>query len=307
MKKQSDFLYELSNNLMNEIIYGLDDTDELTNILEGVEEYYVLPNIPENVSIKKKHTLGNYAFYLLDLPDLPFDSEINCCLRQINSFLASCIEKVSCCNEKMFLVFVRYILKIQNIPEAKSFATYNNDIPNAVYLQEMLESVTMEDIEVSRTYLCKNVVDLVIASVYEILSKGFRIKRCRNCHKYFFTKNSNKYCPYRSPQDETKSCYDYCNKMPSQQKRKEDPIQSKYTQVSNMLRSRCNYHDRESDWKLLGDFAEDYRNRKSKLDAGLISKEDVMNFLNSSDRNFRNQYKKERKVKKNGSQGTNQK
>ncbi len=307
MYNKIEFIYNLNNDLECEIINT--ENSYLLEILEGAEKYYSVPNISNNIKVKGKLALGNYAFYLLDLPNLNFDEDIILKLELIKSFLSYCIENDKYCNNKIFLTFVRYILKINKLPIVDIFATDKSNISNETELNEKLKFMldNIENIEIQRSYECHDIVDLIIISIFEIFSKEYSIKKCRNCHKYFFNRNSNKYCSYTSPQNSKKTCYEYCNDISYVKKRKENPIRKKYTEISNMLRSRCRYHDRESDWEVLRNFGDDYQIKMQDLNNGKISKEDVLNFLDSSKIQFENEYKKKKEERKNGSSRNNKK
>lgn len=297
MNKQVNILYQLTNDLENEMI----DTDDnyLKSILKKVEKYYLLPYVSNNIEVKKQLILGNIAFYLLDLPNSDFDEEIISKIKLINIFLSCCITNNKYCNNKIFLAFVRDILR-QEIPKGDTFASnyYMNidDISN-IGTNEKLALIlnNIEHITLNKTYLCNGVIDLIIISIYEMFSKGYSIKRCRNCHKYFFNKNSNKYCSYSSPQKSNKSCYEYCTNTSYVQKRENDPIRKEYNKISNMLRSRYRYYENDSDRQILSDFGDNYHSKIKELNNGLISKEDVIEFLNISKINFKEQYKRRNK------------
>ena len=309
MKKQIQFIYQLSNDLEYEMI----DTDDtyLNSILKEVEEYYSLPCTLNNDKLKKQLILGNIAFYLLDSPNLDFDKETIAKMKLINTFLSCCITNSKYCNNKIFLAFVRDILNYK-IPEGDIFASNYymdiNDISNIETnekLNLMLNNV--KHIKINKTYICNGVIDLIIVSIFEIFAQGYSIKRCRNCHKYFFNKNSNKYCPYSSLQKHDKSCYEYCTNTSYLEKRENDPIRKEYNKISNMLRSRYRYYEKDSDREILSNFGDNYRSKMEDLNNGLISKEDVIEFLNMSKMNFTEQYKKHKEERKNGSTRTNKK
>lgn len=307
MYTQSEFFYQLSNDLEYEMI----DTNDsyLKSIFKGAEQYYAFPNISGNIEIKKQLILGNFAFYLLDFPNLDFDNATISKIQLINFFLSQCINDSKYCNNKIFLAFTRDILKMSRFPQNDIFASnyYNkSDTTNNLKSNERLDLIfnNVQNIKINKSYICNGIIDLIVASIFEIFSKGYFIKRCKNCHKYFFNKNSNKYCSYASPQEPNKSCYDYCANVSYVQKRDNDPIKKKYNTISNMLRSRYNYHHRQSDYDILSDFSNDYRIKTENLNKGIISKEDVIEFLNSSEQTFKKQYKGGRK---NGSSRNNKK
>lgn len=306
MDKQVKFIYQLSHDLEYEMI--ITDDIFLNSVLKEVKSYYMFPDIPNNIEIKKQLILGNIAFYLLDLPNLDCEQDIITKIELINIYLSYCITNSNYCNNKIFLAFIRDILNY-DFPKGDIYSSYyykDNDKISNIEINEklklMLENV--KQITFNKTYYCNNIIDLIIISIYEIFDKGYCIKRCKNCHKYFFNKNSNKYCSYSSLQETSKSCYEYCTNISYLQKRENDPIRKKYNKISNMLRSRYRYYGKDCDRQILYDFGDSYCIKIKELNNGLISKEEVMNFLNSSESNFKDQYKRR---KNNGSARTNKK
>lgn len=306
MNTQSEFLYQLSNNLEYE---SIDSNDSyLNSIFKDAEKYY-FSNTLVGINVKEQLILGNFAFYLLDIPNLDFDKDTLSKIELINCYLSRCITNDKYCNNKIFLAFVRDILKMHKIPKCDIYVSNyykksdnSTNIITSEKLDLMLDNI--EEIKLNKDYTCNGIIDLIVISIFEIFSQGFSIKRCKNCHKYFFNKNSNKYCSYASPQKTNKSCYEYCTNLSYLEKRDNDPIRSKYNKISNMLRSRYRYYGKESDRQVLSNFGDDYLNKIEQLNNGSISKEDVLEFLNLSEQNFKEQYKRR---KKDGSSGTNKK
>lgn len=297
MEKLSNILYQLSNNLDNE---SIDTNDKYLNeIMKNVEKYYLLPATRKDMIVKGQSFLGNIAFYLLNTPNLNIDKDTQNKIQLINSYLSSCLADSKYCNTKIFLSFARDILKIQRFPKGEIFTSdYYKDSDN-IENTSLNEKLTIffnnsNEIKLNKSYECNGIIDLIVASIMEIFLQGYSIKKCRNCHKYFYNKNSNMYCPYASPQNINLSCYTYSTNTSYVEKRKNDPIREKYNKISNMLRSRYRYYDDDSDLDTLNDFASNYHFKMELLNEGKITKEEMLEFLEVSDSNFRNNYVRRR-------------
>ena len=307
MSKENEIFYVIKDDLEMEYI----DTNDnyLKSILTNVEKYYALPDNYKAIKIKNYLPLGNIAFYILDSQNLNFEPNIIEKIKLLNSFLSYCIKDKHYCNEKIFLTFVRYILKISELPKREIYTSISNNFYNIneANLDKNLDLIleNFSNIKLEKIYICSDIVELIIVSILEILSKKYCIRKCKNCHKYFYNKNSNKYCSYASPQESKKSCFKYCANISYQEKRNNDPIRKKYNSISNMLRNRYRYKEEEIDRKILMDFEDAYRSEKNALNSGLISKEDMLEFLDESNKKFKEEYRRRRK--KNGSTRNNKK
>ena len=71
-----------------------------------------------------------------------------------------------------------------------------------------------------------------------------------------------------------------------------------------MLRNRYEYYGNRSDRDILDDFCEKYQDKMEKLRKGIISESEVLKFLDLSDKNFKEEYKRR---KKDGGKGDNKK
>ena len=67
--------------------------------------------------------LGNFAFYILNCENLNFDKDILSKLKLINEFLSKCIINKELCNNKVFLAFIRDILKLQKFPQGNIYVS----------------------------------------------------------------------------------------------------------------------------------------------------------------------------------------
>lgn len=280
----------------------------INSIFKNAEKYYSFPDTINGIEIKQMLPLGNFAFYILNCENLDFDKDILSKLKLINEFLSKCIINKELCNNKVFLAFIRDILKMQKFPQGNIYVSnyytktdnVNLDMENKLKL--MLNNI--KNIEVTKDYICTDIIDLIVVSIFEVFSHGFFIRKCRNCYKYFLNKNSNKYCPYASYQNSHKSCYDYCTNASYIEKRKTNPIRNKYNKISNMLRNRYEYYGNRSDRDILDDFCEKYQDKMEKLKKGIIPESEVLKFLDLSDKNFKEEYKRR---KKDGGKGDNKK
>ena len=97
---------------------------------------------------------------------------------------------------------------------------------------ELLESVSLDDIP-----------SLFAASMTKIIENNIKVKRCRNCQKYFipYNRSDTMYCDEPAPQNPTKSCKEYASQELYYKKITSNPVSKlhrKIYQQKQMLAKR---------------------------------------------------------------------
>ena len=200
-----DILYRLHKECEFETLETNDNY--INSIFKNAEKYYSFPDTINGMEIKQMLPLGNFAFYILNYENLNFDKDILSKLKLINEFLSKCIINKELCNNKVFLAFIRDILKLQKFPQGNIYVsnyyteTDNvnldmenklklmlNNIKNITYLDFQAIYASNEGMEIilSKTnyskYLRKwsitNVVSTLSSSVYsETLKKYLHVNK----------------------------------------------------------------------------------------------------------------------------------
>lgn len=320
MKISKPFLYRLHDDSEYESI--ITDDAELLSLYEECSKYYKKPIYnKKHLQITYCKNIGEFSLYLLSefLTDDKNISDItkSTQLDFIRLYLLKCINNENYCNNKLFLTFIRYYLHIQKLPHCDYYASNYSNNKISTSFDDSFNSIVenLEPVIFNKDYLCNDLLDLVIVSLYEIFSKGYKIKKCRNCDKFFISENSSIFCNYTCPKNKSLSCFNYSRNTDYVSKRKNDPVQNTYTKICNLLRKRfydardanpCNEELKKASEKILDDFKDDYTlNQKIKYTSGKITKDELLNYLEEQYNYFKNNPLKG--GSKNGSQRTNKK
>lgn len=238
-----DFLYRLTKDQEYENI--LTEDTVMDTLCDECIKYYKLPIQSTNTyEIKPYMLLGEISLYILTSIDSKnYDEDTKRKLKHINNFLLKCLNDKNFCNTKIFLSYVRDVLKITDFPKAFIYTSnyYNDTIEiSDLSFDEKLEIMkkNVNDIILYKDYLCKNIIDLLIVSLYEIFSKNYTISKCKNCDRFFISRNSTAFCNYASPQNEKRSCLQYSRNTSYVKKRKQDKVKNMYNKICNLLNKR---------------------------------------------------------------------
>ena len=109
------------------------------------------------------------------------------------------------------------------------------------------------------TYHCKTINDLFSASLYHFISRGFYLRNCLECGKWFVTKGKNNYCSLMCE----KKSKEHRKEKKSQKEilRQKQPVQRELLRIRAMLKRRDNGTRKE-----LSEFNNRYNVVKNKLD-----------------------------------------
>lgn len=296
----------------------------MRNLLYGLksyfQEYLTANNSSEFITSK---IIGNIMFELLQRDDIEYSEKTQKNIEYFKYYLNNCIENSDYCNNKVFLSCMQECaslclpkqdIHIENIYTRQQRCDYSV-INSTLDKKTNIILKNKDNIKYSKIYYCNCIEDLFICSLYELFEKGYIIRKCINCKKFFVTKekgNRRKYCYNYSPQDNNKTCYDYMNQCKSKEKRKKDDTILLYNSITNRLRnrqSRINTTD-DKTYKLLYDLYDKeltnlsitYTNMKKEIKNGKLEKSVLIDFLSNYDKDDKKNWRK-----KYGSSGTNKK
>lgn len=313
-----DFAYYLSPNKEDEALIGLKqyfkDYIEQSELTTYNNENSQIPNSSKFITSK---IIGTLMFELLQMENIEYDKKTKENIEYFKYYLNKCIDNIEFCNNDIFLSCMQECLcldlpkselNIEDIYTIEQICDYN--VINA-NLKEKTNIIynNKNNIRYSKIYYCKNIEDLFICSLYELFDKKYYIRKCKNCSRFFVTKEKGKrikYCYNNSPQDSQKSCYQYVSQYKSKEARKNDENIHLYSLITTRLRNR---KDRTTDPEMY----EYYYNELTKLSntcneiranikKGTQTYNDLTTFLKGY-----NEQDRKRKERKNGSSRTNKK
>ena len=282
-----DFVYYVSGNLYKESIVGL-------------KQYFpeiAIPDTPDyNGKFVGSRVIGTLMFELIQNRNLEFDAKALYVIEYINYYLEQCLNNDEYCDNKIFLPCIKHALNT-HLPNYNFYFEndYTAEQAYSMYFADYKEATSIifnnrNDIIYSKVYYCHKIEDLILASLYEVFDAKYIIRKCKNCNKFFVTKEKGKrikYCYNGSPQNPNKSCYQYCSQLTYIQKRKNNPIRKEYTKLYNKynnryIRARDAYIEKYSleeenlQKQNLEKLKLFYNNLKEDLKLNRISKEDAL-------------------------------
>ncbi len=241
-----DFSYYLSPDKNTEALIGLK---------QYFEEYISdskknnISDIPESSKFISSSIIGTLMFELLRNDNIEYDTKTKKNLEYFKYYLNKCIENKNYCNNKIFLSCIqecmslslpKSIYHINNVYTLKQKTNYDiihsdkEDKTDIIYNNK-------ENIEFAKIYFCKSIEELFICSLYELFEKGYVIRKCKSCKKFFVTRetgNRIKYCYNTSLHNPNKTCYEYFSQATYTQKRKDDAIRALYGKLYSKYHNR---------------------------------------------------------------------
>lgn len=314
--------YDIRNNGKNEFIRTNDKI--IQNYIEKAQEYYKLKiNMGIDGFVRTdSFKIGDFVLYMLS-NDTNFDNDSNMKIKLIKQYLEECINNKKYFDIPIFLGFIRDILQIQELEFiAQYYASnyYNNeDISKEINIKTKLSTFdkNKKNINIDKTYVCKNVVMLILVSLFEVMRINNKIHKCINCGKIFINNSIDKntrYCNYISPQNKGKTCFQYRKNATYQEVRKNDEIKKIHNDIYNFLNKRRKRVEEKS--TVLNPYKNDERVKECQRDLenfkhwyeektreyknGNLTREQFIELLKEQDK----KYKEERK---NGSTRNNKK
>lgn len=135
-------------------------------------------------------------------------------------------------------------------------------------------------------YTINSSLSLIIFEMAHVIDVETKIVRCRNCNKYFVPvgRADSVYCGYPSPQDENKNCRDIGAQATRVRKVKNDIVTQEYRRLYMRLKMSLNRHpDNIKVQEKLKELTQKMKNLRKKRDEGLVSSDDILEWLNSID------------------------
>lgn len=314
-----DFAYYLSPDKDKEALIGLKQYFK-----EYIKQCELNTSNSENSKILNSSKfitskiIGTLMFELLQMEDMEYDKKTKENIEYFKYYLDKCIDNIEFCNNDIFISCMQECLgitlpkselQIEGIYTIEQKCDYNvihatlKEKTNIIYSNK-------DNITYSKIYYCKNIEDLFICSLYELFEKKYYIRKCKNCNRFFVTKekgNRIKYCYNDSPQDSRKSCYQYISQVKSKEARKKDENIRLYSQITTKLRNR---KDRATDDKMydyyyneLTKLSNTCKDIRTNIKKGTQTYNDLTTFL----KEYNEQDKKRMEKRKNGSSRNNKK
>lgn len=118
-----------------------------------------------------------------------------------------------------------------------------------------------------------------------IIDKKICIKKCKNCKKFFITKNRTDevYCSNPSPQNINKTCKEYGAKKMYRDEIKSTPIKYEHNRTSQFYRMRIKRSKNEKEKtqyeKAFNTYKEDYQKKKNKYKTGKLKESDFVEWI----------------------------
>lgn len=148
------------------------------------------------------------------------------------------------------------------------------------------DKVVNEDVIFITQYKCKDFIEILNVLFYQMMNSKGVINKCQNCKRYFIPqyKSNEKYCDNISPDNPKRTCKDYAAKKTYRESIKSNSIKTIHTTISQkyrMRRKRAKTESaRQSNEKKYNKYQKEYQNRVVKYNAGKISEEEFIEWLN---------------------------
>lgn len=286
--RDEDFSYYLTEDMKREYLIGL--KQYFTNYITDFDD-----NISRFINTK---VIGTLMFELLQREDIEYSKNTQRTIEYIKFYLERCLESEEYCCNKVFIPCAREAIGLHLPP--------SDIIYDKIYTIEQLCDYTIihadskkktdiifankDNIEYSKIYHCKKIEDLFIASLFELFGKGYTIRKCKNCGKFFVTVEKGKrikYCYNISPQDQNKTCRDFFSQATYSERRRQSLRRTEYARLYNRFNNRINRFERkteeqkEKEDKDLAELKDIYFDMKEQLKLGTVTEAEICEYLQS--------------------------
>lgn len=247
-------------NIINEEFSYYISPDKNTEALIGLKQYFEMyikesrknifdGNIPETSKFISSNIIGTLMFELLQNDNIEYDAKTKSNIEYFKFYLNKCIEDKNYCHNKIFLSCIQECLSlhlpqsfynIEKIYTIEQIKDYNVIHSNKKQKTNIIYK-NINEIGFSKIYFCKNIEDLFICSLYELFEKGYIIRKCQNCKRFFVTRekgNRIKYCYNTSPQNSNKTCYEFFSQATYTEKRRESLMRKEYGKLYSRYNNR---------------------------------------------------------------------
>ena len=158
---------------------------------------------------------------------------------------------------------------------------------NKIVEMLMKESKITQKLADTVYYFAYNITEVFGVFINYVIDKGYKIKKCENCKKYFvpYTRSDTKYCSRHSPQDKTKTCAEYSKYQKQLEREKNNDCTKAYKSLYNTLRNKmlrnepdfCTYNYYAN---LMIQLQYENQNYKKKLSGKIITEKEYLDWIN---------------------------
>ena len=167
--------------------------------------------------------------------------------------------------------------------------SYENDEIFEDTIESFVNGIKRSKFEI-QSFPCRNLLEFLCTSVYQILKNGYTIKQCSNCGKLFvpYNRSDTIYCDRQSPQDVKKTCKEYGAIKTYQDNLKRNEAMGLYRKIYMQKQMLCK---RNPDIKEYADDFERYKlaskQWKSDVKKGIKTEAEYIQWLNTIKSNRR--------------------
>lgn len=267
------------------------DSNIFTDIIDSnqkLKEYIVTENV-------KTFTLDYIKTYLLEL------KEIIKLLELYSEASQESIYKTLKLNEKLFLFnilenpilsFTYPLSKIEpKIKIGDQYVNYEDfKLTNFSDIkpgdpQAIVNTIKQNEIALFTSYRIKNIKDLLIISLLELIKNKTTIRKCKNCNMYFIpeSRSDEVYCTRISPQNKNKTCKEYGVKNSYRETLKSDLVRNAHNrtyQFFTMKVARASNEKEKTKYeKLFDKYKTNYQKQKKKYLDNKLSDSDFASWI----------------------------
>lgn len=157
----------------------------------------------------------------------------------------------------------------------------NIDIDN-LSLKEQAKMIKECNIELLESVDLYNIQSLFAASMTKIIENNIKVKRCKNCQKYFipYTRSDTMYCDEPAPQNPTKSCKEYASQELYYEKIKSNPASKLHRKIYQQKQMLAKRNPDIEEYKIdFENFKTAAKKWKRKVKGGTAAESDYLQWL----------------------------
>ena len=192
-------------------------------------------------------------------------------LQNIHSFLELCCTDSSYCTVHNLAILTTAMSLPLSAGELVPQATpMRVPIRTALTPHEISDTLKQGSLTYSSIHKISSISDFCTASLYEIFSEGYIIKKCPNCGGFFvpLSRSDTIFCDEYAPQDRTRTCKEYGRYMTYLNKNRTDEATKLYKQIYNSKANKVKRCDNPKLREDLEDFIAHAKVWKAEVKAG---------------------------------------
>ena len=174
---------------------------------------------------------------------------------------------------------------IQEKNEIRLLETKDEFLCGSAEERKNIEKRFDNNIKFLNTYKIEKCSDLFDVYRKLIIDRKISIKKCKNCDKFFITKNRTDevYCDNPSPQNPNKTCKEYGAKKTYRDEIKSTPIKYEHYNISQFYRMRIarakNEKEKMKYEKAFNTYKEKYQKNKLRYNSGKLQENDFVEWI----------------------------